>query len=372
MTKERHCGKKEMLVCLKCNIEYEDGKESCSKCGNPLMAKEKPVSDDKEKNKSKNRKPDEKLICPSCRLLYEKMTICIRCGATLVKEIPSQQGEEPKPSTPQVEKEELRTALSPGVKKENLRASSSSEATKKSLEPAHSPEGKKEPFQVPTPGKRPIGKLPEDTGKGASPPVKSKKKFLRLLFEGLSVCILVAIGIYFFWLIYSHFATKRAEPNTPSPKETTGLILHDTSSSTNVTPTLAEPQEEEKKPPAPSSLVNEPEEIEGIKGLLEKIRQANIQKNIDLFMSCYSNDFKGREDKKKATLETWGNYNYLDLSYTLKDYSISGPTAQAKVEWLFKFYLKEGSPTKESKTVLNVRFKKEDGSWKIKETKTAS
>jgi len=179
------------------------------------MTKEKSVSDDKEKNKSKDRKPDEKLICPSCRLLYEKMTICIRCGATLVKEIPSQQGEEPKPFTPQVEKEELRTAPSPGVKKENLRASSSSEATKKSLEPAHSPEGKKEPFQVPTPEKRPIGKLPEDTGKGASPPVKSKKKFLRLFFEGLSVCILVAIGIFFFWSIYSHFATKRPEPNTP-------------------------------------------------------------------------------------------------------------------------------------------------------------
>jgi len=372
MTKERHWGKKEMLVCLKCNIEYEDGKESCIKCGSPLMTKEKSVSDDKEKNKSKDRKPDEKLICPSCRLLYEKMTICIRCGATLVKEIPSQQGEEPKPFTPQVEKEELRTAPSPGVKKENLRASSSSEATKKSLEPAHSPEGKKEPFQVPTPEKRPIGKLPEDTGKGASPPVKSKKKFLRLFFEGLSVCILVAIGIFFFWSIYSHFATKRPEPNTPSPKETTGVILHDTSSSTNDTPTLAEPREVEKKPLSQSSPINEPEEIEGIKGLLEKIRQANLQKNIDFFMSCYSTDFKDREDKKKATLENWGNYNYLDLSYTLKDYSISGPTAQAKVEWLIKFYLKEGSRTKENKTVLNVRFKKEDGSWKIKETKPIS
>jgi len=348
-----------MLVCLKCNIEYEDGKESCSHCGGPLVTKGKPVSNDKEKNKSDDGSPIERLICPSCRLLYEKMTTCIRCGATLVKEIPPQQGEEPKPSTPQVEKEELRTAPSP-------------EAKKKSLEPAHSPEGKKEPLQVPTPGKRPIGKLPEDTGKGASLPVKSKKKFSRLLFERLSICVLVAIGIFFLWSIYSQLTTKRSGPSTPSPKETTGFILQGTSSSTNETPILTEAQEGGKKPPPPSSPINEQEEIERIKGLLEKIRQANLQRNIDSFMSCYSTDFKDREDKKKATLETWGDFNYLDLSYTLEDCSISGLTAQAKVEWLFKFYLKEGSRTKESKTVLNVKFKKEDGSWKIKETKPAS
>ena len=333
-----------MLVCMKCNIEYEDGKESCSSCGSPLVTKEKPVSNDKEKNKPKEGKPDEKLICPNCKLLYEKMSLCIRCGATLVKEIPSQQGEEPKPLTLEVEKEPL--------------------------EPAHSPDVKKEPFQAQPPGKHTVKKLPEDTQKGTSPPLKSKKKFSRQLLEVLSVSVLIAIVIFSLWSIYSHFANKQSGPSTPSPKETPGLILHNTSSSTtNNTPILAEPQEGEKKPPAQSSPIHEPDEIEEIKSLLEKIRQANLQKNIDLFMSCYSTDFKERESKRKATLETWDNYNYLDLSYTLEDYSKSGLTAQAKVEWLIKFYLKEGSKTKENKTALNVRFKKEDGSWKIKETK---
>ena len=271
-----------------------------------------------------------------------------------------------------MKRKRFRIVPSPEVKKENLKTASLSKTKKEPLEPAYSPGVKKEPLQAQTPEKHPVEKLSEDIEKRASPPVKSKKKFPRLFLEGLSIAILVAIGIFFLWSIYSHFATKRSEPSTPSPKETTGLILHNTSSSTNDTPTLAEPQEGEKKPPAPSSPINEPEEIEGIKGLLEKIRQANLQKNIDLFMSCYSTDFKDREDKKKATLETWENFNYLDLSYTLNDYSISGSTAQAKVEWLIKFYLKEGSRTKESQTVLHVRFKKEDGGWKIKETKPVS
>jgi hypothetical protein len=135
---------------------------------------------------------------------------------------------------------------------------------------------------------------------------------------------------------------------------------------------MAEPKEEEKEKPGQSSTAtNESIETEGIRDLLEKIRQANLQKNINLFMSCYSTDFKNREEKKSTTLEAWNNFNYLDLSYVLKDYSISKDTAQAKVEWLIKFYLKEGSGTKENRSILDVTFNKEDGGWKIKEIKTA-
>ena len=42
----------------------------------------------------------------------------------------------------------------------------------------------------------------------------------------------------------------------------------------------------------------EEQEIERIKALLENIRTANLQKNIDLFMSCYALDFKDREEQE--------------------------------------------------------------------------
>jgi ketosteroid isomerase-like protein len=110
-------------------------------------------------------------------------------------------------------------------------------------------------------------------------------------------------------------------------------------------------------------------EIRNIETLLEDIRQANLEKNIDLFISCYATDFKDREGKKKTTLAYWKRFDYVDLSYDLKDTSISGDTAKAKVEWLIKTSSKAGTRPQENKSVLDVQFKKEEGAWKIKEVK---
>jgi ketosteroid isomerase-like protein len=112
-------------------------------------------------------------------------------------------------------------------------------------------------------------------------------------------------------------------------------------------------------------------EIRNIKTLLEDIRQANLEKNIDLFISCYATDFKDREGKKKTTLAYWKRFDYVDLSYDLKDASISGDTAKAKVEWLIKTSSKAGDRPQENKSILDVLFKREDGEWKIKEVKAA-
>jgi ketosteroid isomerase-like protein len=324
------------------------------------MTKEEPIASDEKKNKTKEEKPNGKLICPNCKLLYEKMTVCIRCGATLVKEIPSQPVEKPKPS------------YRPEVKKEKLKADDSPEVKKDPLKPAYPPKIKGEPPQVQTPEKRSTDKLIENIGKSASTPRKSKKTSLRLVLEGLSVFILIAIGIFFLWSIYSHFATGRSGPGTSALEEATSLVPQSASPPTHQTTTVAEPQEKEEKQPTRSSPMNESQEIEGIKDLLEKIRQANLQKNIDLFMSCYSADFKDREGKKRATLESWGNFNYLDLSYDLKRHLISADTAKARVEWLMRISPKIGGQPQENKTALDVTFKKEDDGWKIKETKPVS
>jgi len=36
-----------------------------------------------------------------------------------------------------------------------------------------------------------------------------------------------------------------------------------------------------------------------------------LQKDIDLFISCYASDFKNREEKKKATIDNWKKFDYL-------------------------------------------------------------
>ena len=131
--------------------------------------------------------------------------------------------------------------------------------------------------------------------------------------------------------------------------------------------------------PLPSSPVpishpsppSEAEEQEKIRDLLEKIKKANLGKDIDLFLSCYAKDFKDREGKKKSALESWENFNFLDLTFQIGRFSLTGNLARARVEWLAKFAPKGGGQPQESKTAIDVLFKKEDGDWKIGEIKSS-
>jgi ketosteroid isomerase-like protein len=112
-------------------------------------------------------------------------------------------------------------------------------------------------------------------------------------------------------------------------------------------------------------------EVEKIKSLLEDIKQANLRKDIQLFMSCYSLDFKDRNGKRLATLESWKAFDYLDLSYDLKRQTISEDTADIRVEWIIDISEKMGGPLQKSKAVLDVLLTREDGRWKIRAIKSA-
>jgi len=318
---------------------------------------------------TQEKKEERKLICPECKLLYEKMTFCIRCGAALVGELPSQQ-EELKPPVPvkvKAEEPKAEFAAAEWTKNQKPKTGESSQFKKELLRSTSPLEIKKERVQVQPPEKRPIERLLEDTDKKISSPAKGKKRFLRLSYEALTISFLCAVGLFLAWSAYSHFVGKPPASKPSRSEEPAGLVSSNASPSA---PQTTAPVGESKAegPIAQSSTPNESQEIEGINGLLSTIREANLRKNIELFMSCYSMDFKDREEKEKATLETWQNFNYLDLSYALKNCSISGNTAQARVEWSVKFYLREGSRNKENKTVLDVKFIKEKEGWKIKET----
>jgi hypothetical protein len=200
-------------------------------------------------------------------------------------------------------------------------------------------------------------------GWSASPPIQSKNGLSRMALWGLSIIILVAAVIYFIWPQYFDFMKERPVPVPPSSEQ-----APDSSGGPTPTDRGATAEGPQDKPLSPSEIW----ELEKIKDLMEKIRGANLAKNINLFMSCYASDFKDREEKEKATVESWASFNYLSLSYELKSYSISLDTAKVKVEWLMKFSPKAGGNPKESNTVLDVTLKKEDNDWKIKEISNAS
>ncbi len=128
--------------------------------------------------------------------------------------------------------------------------------------------------------------------------------------------------------------------------------------------------------PSPSLLnpdsAMKDQELEKISSLFENIRQANLQKNIDLFMSCFSRDFNGTEGKRQDTLKMWENYSYLDLSYDLKKQTVTGDSANVRLEWVARTSQKPSGKIQDGRTVLDIALKREDGHWKIIEIKPVS
>ncbi len=306
-------------------------------------------------------KPVKRLICPRCKIIYERGDACIRCRSPLIEK------------TSPAETEDLQPPCSSEGCKEDLPLSSGLEAQKEEPKTAPTPETEDELSQGQSHQQLPWNRLPSPKMRRVNLSRKNPKKGLRFFLELVSVIILIAAPGYLIWSVVSYFVVEKPEANTSTSIEVGRPISSRPSTAPNSSTPVKEPRKITSSAPADSNPpLAEREEVEKIKNLLENIRQANMKKNIDLFMSCYSPSYKDREGKKKETIETWENFNYLHLSYDLKKHSISGSMAQARVEWLIRFSPKAGGQFQESKAVLEVTFKKEEDGWKVKEIKPLS
>ena len=402
-----------MVICPQCSIEHDPGEEFCRKCGKFLLAVEEP-SPEGEKTKVK-------LICPRCQVLYKKGNYCRKCGSLLMEGLPPQVVNNQslnKKSVKRCSKEWLRLlreeqelescmsnlesqrekvpsdtlhpifirykdrleSLSPlhqeietELESVRKRASEEIDFLEKELRPIQKrleefqslyklgaitqtdfAREKKSLKKEIKSRERSLKKnqhilslLPGKTGGNLDSP-RSSGNLLRpfTLLTASAILLLIIAGGYFFWQKPSSSSepTLKAAVSSPSPSP----------------------------PPQRPSMVKENQEIEKIKSLFENIKQANLKKNINLFMSCYSRDFNDREGKRLDALETWGLYNYHDLSYDLKEQTISGDTANVRLEWMIQVSKKGGGKREDKRTLQDVTLKREDGSWKIKEVKTAS
>jgi rRNA maturation endonuclease Nob1/ketosteroid isomerase-like protein len=404
------------LICPSCKITYERG-DFCIECGSALLpqipsqAKEEP---EKSRNSEVEGKPlqvgkvqdqvakasREKLICPTCGIIYERGDSCVRCGSNLVPQIPSREKEKPKSS----DAEAIPSSSPPEISEEISKMDLDQDLTLASKEPSlPSPkeqglgvsqpvETKKiatsleELFQDESPEQQPAKKATDHVEKRVSSAKKPKRDYRRLLLEASGMAVMALAGGYLLWSVFSPSTSKPTESKGLPSKETASQILPASSSASKPAVTVTEPgglKSGEKssalsKEASPSPLSSpddsktpsaEIREIRSIKALLEHVRQANLQKDIDLFVSCYASDFRNLDARKRATLAYWEKFNYVDLSYDLKDPSISAETAKARVEWVIKTSSKSGGHPQENKSVLDVLFKKEEGGWRIKEVK---
>ena len=351
-----------MLVCKTCHMEYEDGTLFCSNCGGELVTKEEPKPAQQDTRKATGGKPEGKLICPKCHLLYEKLTTCIRCGTPLVTQAALKQMQEsPPPPASESKKTESKPAPRSETKKEPPpvlppRKPPEEPKGRAPIQP-HAEDMMQEPSFLDAAEKSSEKELPEGKREKTLKLEKKKKSFFYSLHGILSIILVLMVALYF--LINYVFTGERVSPQTPSSKKT---IESPEKESSTVS--------KEPLPAVPSSalpVVLLPQEIQKLLDLLEDIRQANLNKNISLLMSCYASDYEGLQERRRTALQSWEKYNYLDLDYVLKVESVSINTAKAKVEWKIRSIPIAGGQLEEGKSTLHVMFQKEKNKWKIKE-----
>jgi ketosteroid isomerase-like protein len=393
-------------------IKPEEGPAVQASQGIPSQAKEEPITSPNSEvgekpfpvqsiQEQSTKAPRKKLVCPICGIIYERGDSCVRCGSSLAPQTPSQEKERPKLS----EAEAVPMSPPPKVSEDIPKMDLDQDLTLASKEPPP-PSPKEQDLGVSQPVKRKkvatsleelfqdesldqpsVKKATDPIEKRVSSTKKPKRDYRRLFLEVGGVAVMALAGGYFLWSVFFHLTAKQPELRALPPKETVSQVLPASSSASNPAATATESgglksREESstlsKEAPSTLSLPDdsktpstEAREIRSIKALLEHIRQANLQKDIDLFVSCYASDFQNLDARKRATLAYWEKFNYVDLSYDLKDPSIRDETAKARVEWLIKTSAKTGGRPQENRSVLYVTFKKEDGGWRIKEVKIA-
>ena len=391
----------EGLICPTCKAIYEGG-NFCPKCGSPLApqtltqalkeakATLKPEAEEEsiQLREQLIETPRKNFICPHCKIIYEHGNICVRCGSALVTEVTAPEAEAPAQASEP-------TIHSPSGPKKGDAAPARDRLQRQ----AERIEWEERELFADIEIDKTSGASKQDAATSSADkqerrPIHARKRridYRRLFIEVGSISIMILAGGYLLWSIYIHFR-KLPEPKASRLKEASVPAHPSPPNPVHATAKVAVPQESEKEgagqrsvlsketdavrhsPPGSISsdaLVLEAVETTKIKDLLENIRRANLQKDIDLFVSCYAADFKDRDGKKKATLSFWKKFDYLELSYDLKKTSISGDTARVKIEWVIKISSKAGGPPQESKTFLDAVLKKEEGSWKIQEVKQA-
>jgi hypothetical protein len=180
----------------------------------------------------------------------------------------------------------------------------------------------------------------------------AKKKIWRQVLVIWAVGIILAIS-YFFVLTNQPLPTNQAPVRQATQQNSGTNLATDQSSKTSQLPLKV----------FRSIAISEQEELVN---LLTKIREAQLKKDIHLFMEAYSPDFPEAGQKRDTTLTIWKKYNYLDSQFKLTDLQGETPTTiLGKVIWNIKTQdQKNGSIRIVTKT-YQVTFSKGSGKWLI-------
>lgn len=125
----------------------------------------------------------------------------------------------------------------------------------------------------------------------------------------------------------------------------------------------------QKRPPAPPAEAPVPEAglQEQLATLLNNLRQAQVDKDINRFMSCYATTFPGRDRKAEDTQKAWQDFDFTAMFFSLEDLQADGPDrARARVVWDLQLRDRRTDEFLTATQTFRVEFVKEQGAWRIR------
>ena len=122
--------------------------------------------------------------------------------------------------------------------------------------------------------------------------------------------------------------------------------------------------------PAPPPVAPAADLKAELQGVLSTLRDAQMKKDITEFMGVYSNTWPNHDQKRKDALETWQNFDYATLVFTVdKVQAIDPNNALAWVTWYMDIRNRKNQELTSATQTYQVRFVKELGNWRIREIK---
>jgi hypothetical protein len=175
--------------------------------------------------------------------------------------------------------------------------------------------------------------------------------------------VLVGAGILVIILLILLFTRGTSTPPAPAPAPKAEAPAPPAATATPAAPATPAPE------PAPSAEAVLKDQLQKE---LSVLREAQLRKDIVLFMGVYSLTYPELDDKRATTLQAWENFDFTNLVFTVdKVQSIDPDNAIASVTWYMDTKNRRTQELSSGSQSFQVRFAKEQGKWRIRSLEEA-
>jgi hypothetical protein len=107
-----------------------------------------------------------------------------------------------------------------------------------------------------------------------------------------------------------------------------------------------------------------------VQRIAEKIRAAQLNKDIDKWLSCYSSSYQHLGQLENRQLELWKNYDIKEVNYRISNVQKAGDNqATADIIWTIQLYNHRNHDFSLMRLSYRITLENGPGGWKILSSK---